>query len=85
MKSKPMSAATTYPIVIAEWPRNNREIVRVAINEYRGCAVIDAAPGGVTSRANGARVVAASRYNCGTFPNWPERSRTQIPALALSV
>jgi len=36
------STVTTYPIVVAEWPRNNREIIRVALDQYQGRRVIDA-------------------------------------------
>jgi len=35
------STVTTYPIVVAEWPRNNREIIRVALDQYQGRQVID--------------------------------------------
>ena len=31
----------TVPTVVAEWPRSNRETVRVALDQYYGRAVID--------------------------------------------
>ncbi len=30
-----------FPIVVAEWPRNSREMVRVTLNEYRGHPTLD--------------------------------------------
>lgn len=30
-----------FPIVIAEWPRNSREIVRVALDRYHGHITVD--------------------------------------------
>ena len=31
----------TYPIVIAEWPRNSRELVRVSLDRYNNRQTID--------------------------------------------
>jgi hypothetical protein len=33
---------TRYPIVVAELPRNNREVIRVSLDQYRGREVADA-------------------------------------------
>jgi hypothetical protein len=30
-----------FPIVIAEWPRNKREVIRLSLDEYQGCKTID--------------------------------------------
>ena len=30
-----------FPVVVAEWPRNKREVVRVSLDEYYGRKVID--------------------------------------------
>lgn len=30
----------TFPQVIAEWPKNSREVVRIAIEEYRGMPMV---------------------------------------------
>lgn len=40
--TEPASVATTYPIVVAEWARNNRELIRVALDKYQGRDVLDA-------------------------------------------
>jgi hypothetical protein len=29
-------AAPLYPLVVAEWPRNAREVIRVALDQYQG-------------------------------------------------
>ena len=36
------SSATAYPIVIAEWQRNSREIIRIALDQYKGRDIVDA-------------------------------------------
>lgn len=36
-----MSKEPAFPIVIAEWERNAREVVRVALDCYRGAYTID--------------------------------------------
>jgi hypothetical protein len=36
-----VGAAIEFPISIAEWDRNEREVVRVALDQYRGCNTID--------------------------------------------
>jgi hypothetical protein len=33
--------STRFPVVIAEWPRNKREVVRVSLDEYQGRKIID--------------------------------------------
>ena len=33
--------ATVYPIIVAGWQRNSREIIRVALDQYRGHEIID--------------------------------------------
>jgi|ERR1051325_5962625 hypothetical protein len=38
----PSVPETPYPILIAEWPRNKREIIRVALDQYQGRDVVDA-------------------------------------------
>lgn len=44
-ESKELSGAVanpaTLPLVLAEWPRNSHEIVRVALDEYHGRTTID--------------------------------------------
>jgi Transcriptional Coactivator p15 (PC4) len=32
---------TGFPIIIAEWPRNNRELVRISLDRFNGCFTID--------------------------------------------
>ena len=34
--------STVYPVVLAEWPRNSREIIRIALDKCQGHDVIDA-------------------------------------------
>lgn len=36
------SAAPAFPIIIAEWDRNSREIIRVALDRYKGRLTINA-------------------------------------------
>ncbi len=36
-----MSHEPTFPVVVAEWERNAREVVRVALDCYRGAYTID--------------------------------------------
>jgi hypothetical protein len=33
--------ADRFPIVVAEWPRNNREIVRIALDRFNDCLTVD--------------------------------------------
>jgi Transcriptional Coactivator p15 (PC4) len=35
-------SAPVYPIIVAEWQRNSREIIRVALDQYQGREIIDA-------------------------------------------
>jgi hypothetical protein len=35
------SAAAALPIVVAEWDRNSREVVRVSLDRFNGCNTID--------------------------------------------
>jgi hypothetical protein len=37
----PMAGETSFPIIIAEWDRNGREVVRVSLDCYRGQHTID--------------------------------------------
>ena len=37
----PNPSSTAFPIVISEWPRNKREVIRIALNEYQGRKIID--------------------------------------------
>jgi hypothetical protein len=39
--SRPHQSSIAFPIVIAEWPRNKRETIRVALDEYQGRQTID--------------------------------------------
>jgi hypothetical protein len=41
--SAPSEAGTAieFPIVVAEWERNDREVIRVALDHYRGRNTID--------------------------------------------
>lgn len=36
------SAASAFPIIIAEWDRNSREIIRVALDRYKGRLTVNA-------------------------------------------
>ena len=29
------------PVVVAEWPRNSREVIRVSLSEYEGRRIVD--------------------------------------------
>ena len=31
-----------YPVVVAEWARNSRESIRIALDQYQGCEIVDA-------------------------------------------
>jgi hypothetical protein len=33
--------ADRFPIVVAEWPRNNRELVRIALDRFKDCLTVD--------------------------------------------
>jgi Transcriptional Coactivator p15 (PC4) len=35
-------SAPVYPIIVAEWQRNSREIIRVALDQYQGREIVDA-------------------------------------------
>ncbi len=37
----PNGGDTAFPIIVAEWPRNGRELVRIALDYYRSCFTID--------------------------------------------
>jgi hypothetical protein len=34
--------STVYPILVTEWSRNQREVIRVSLDTYRGREVVDA-------------------------------------------
>lgn len=35
-----MTDAPTFPVVVAEWPRNAREVVRVELDEFKGSKIV---------------------------------------------
>lgn len=37
----PNDVRQAFPVIIAEWPRNKREVIRVSLDEYQGRKTID--------------------------------------------
>jgi hypothetical protein len=40
-QNKPADCKTSFPVIVAEWPRNRRETIRVSLDEYQGRTTID--------------------------------------------